>query len=245
LAELGRSPELWVATTYLYVDEAGRSRVNGGDARGRQPYFIVGVLLTNDPAALLHAIDEARAAHHFANEIHWTKQSDLRARVYREVAQRIRAVEGWAFRATRFKASSVDLRAFHGRPHLAYNHFVRIAIDAALAHSRLTIQPCLDITIDAKQRLNDDDFLHGLYARYDAPAATNGSRRTGLVAVREIASHAHDLVQACDLLSGAHHTMLTARHCGKRKAALASDVWLPSHCRAWEFDFANERVAIQ
>lgn len=193
-------------TTYVYVDEAGRSRVNGGDKYQRQPYFIVGVLCTNNPAALLRAVGEARA------------------RVYREVAQAIRAVDGWEFRAARFKASAVDLRAFHGRPHLAYNHFVRLAIDVALSCSRIVLHPGLNITIDAKQRLHQDDFLHGLHARYDATSAPNGVSRTGLVAVREIASDEHDLIQVCDLLSGAHHTMLTAQHCGNRKAALAPDV---------------------
>ena len=230
-------------TTYLYVDEAGRSRVNGGDAYGRQPYFIVGALLTNDPVSLLRAVDAARAAHHFVNEIHWTKQSDLRARVYREVARRIQAVNGWEFRAARFRVSAVDLRAFRGRPHLAYNHFVRLAIDAALGRSRLTIHAGLDITIDAKRRLHDDDFLHGLRTWYDALPAPIGDSRTGLVAVREVASHEHDLVQVCDLLSGAHHTMLTAHHCGYRKVALATDVWLATHCRAWEFDFGASQLA--
>jgi hypothetical protein len=232
-------------TTYVYVDEAGRSRVNGGDKHQRQPYFIVGVLLTSDPAALLRAVGEARTAHHFTNEIHWTKQSDLRARVYREVARKIRAVDGWEFRAARFEASAVDLRAFRGRPHLAYNHFVQLAIDVALRCSRIVLHPGLNITIDAKQRLHQDDFLHGLHARYDATSAPNGVARTGLVAVREIASDEHDLVQVCDLLSGAHHTMLRAQHCGNRKAALAPDVWLPSHCRAWEFDFARTRPRSQ
>ncbi|MEA2663813.1 MAG: hypothetical protein QOI11_757 [Candidatus Eremiobacteraeota bacterium] len=225
-------------TTYLYVDEAGRSRINGGNKNRRQPYFIVGVLLLNDPASLLHAVGEARAAHHFTNEIHWTKQSDLRARVYREVARRIDAVDEWEFRAARLEAGAVDMRSFGGRPHLAYNRFVRSAIDDALRCSQIAVHRGLDVTIDAKQRLHDDDFLRDLHAWYDDTTAPDGTPRTGLVSVREVASEEHDLVQVCDLLSGAHHTMLTAEHCGNRKAALAPDVWLPSHCRAWEFDLA-------
>lgn len=107
-------------TTYVYVDEAGRSRVQGRK-NVRQPYFIVGVLLTNDPDALLNAVREARIAHHFQNELHWSKQGNLRARVYREVAQRINVVADWEFKATRFEASAVDMRYYAGKEHLAYN----------------------------------------------------------------------------------------------------------------------------
>ncbi len=226
-------------TTYVYVDEAGRSRVNGGDKNRRQPYFIVGALLTNDPAELLRAVREARAMHNFTNEIHWTKQSDLRARVYRDVARRIRVAGGWEFRATRFEARAVNLASFGGKPHLAYNRFVRIAIDGALRFSRIAVYAGLDITIDAKQRLHEDDFLQCLRAHYDTTSSPDGTPRRGLVTIREIASKDHDLVQLCDLLSGAHHTTLTAEHCGSRKAALAPEVWLPSHCRTCEFDFAK------
>src|SRR5437660_2347080 len=105
---LGIRSSLVLPTTYVYVDEAGRSRVKGGK-NVRQPYFIVGVLLANDPDALLSAVREARTALHFDNELHWTKQSDLRARVYREVARRIGLVQDWEFKATRFQASAVDL----------------------------------------------------------------------------------------------------------------------------------------
>jgi len=99
----------------------------------------------------------------------------------------------------------------------------------------------LEITIDAKQRLHEDNFLEYLQSQYEATWAPNGRSRRGAVTVREIDSKSHDLIQVCDLLSGAYHTTLTRAHCGTRKAELASEIWLPTHCRTWEFNFARAR----
>lgn len=219
-------------TTYLFVDEAGRSRIKG--ALGDQPYFIVGVLLTNNPNALREAVARARAIHSFPNEIHWTKQSALRIRVYREVVAQIRKLPDWEYKDTCVPVKGFDLSYYGGREDLAYNRMVRHGIDAALRFPKITIHRELDITIDAKQRLGVDNCLQYIRERY---AEMELEERDGEafvtwrpVAVRELDSKLDDLIQVCDLISGARNSVL-AKACGPRKLALAPQMWIPDRCR--------------
>ena len=223
-----------MAKTYAFIDEAGRSCVTG-KLKDRQPYFIVGVLLTNRPDDLLAAIRGVRESQRFFHEIHWTKQGSTRVAAYRAVAEAVRRVGGWEYKATRFLSRAVDLRYFSGLEHLAYNRFVRMAVDSALKYPKIAVYDDLDFTIDQKSRVNYDNFLEyisfqfGTVLRMDEETITLRD-----VTVRESDSKTNDLLQLCDLFSGALHSRLTPDYCGPRKYELAGQVWLPGKCREWE-----------
>jgi hypothetical protein len=224
-------------TTHVFVDEAGRSRPTGGSKNESQPYFIVGVLVTNDPDALVRAIADVRRAHRFDNEIHWSKQSNSRVNVYRAVANAVAEVQGWDYRATRFDARRVNLKYFGGSEHRAYNRFVRLAIETTLRTSPLVIGDRLAIQIDAKERVREDNFLDYLGRQLGAEVIRASPDYVVLreVEVSEVDSKRSELVQLCDLFSGAYHSYVCApRSCGERKLQAAGDVWFATgRCRAW------------
>jgi hypothetical protein len=191
-------------------------------------------LMTNDPEALLQAVREVRKSHFYNNELHWTKQSNLRVRVYSDVAKKIRAVGDWEYKATCISAREFNLDYYDGREDLAYNRMVRHGIDAAMRFPKIDIHDALDITIDTKQRLQVDNCISYLREHYEGPFINDddGNLNYRPVEVREIDSKAHDLVQVCDLISGAKHSLL-AGICGARKAALAKAFWASARCRVW------------
>ncbi|MGA2759508.1 MAG: DUF3800 domain-containing protein, partial [Candidatus Cybelea sp.] len=205
-----------MSTTYLYVDEAGRSRLRGTLSR-EQPYFIVGVLMTNDPNALRGAIARARAAFHFPHELHWTKQGNLRNQVYERVVAEVRKVNQWAYKATCIPVENFDLSYYGNREDRAYNRMVRMGIEMALfRYPRIPIREDFDITIDMKQRLAADNCIEYIRQQCEGPEiiGRNGEEflKFRSVEVREVDSKTSDLVQLCDLFSGAKNSLL-AKNC--------------------------------
>jgi hypothetical protein len=77
---------------------------------------------------------------------------------------------------------------YAGEEHLAYNRFVRAAIDGSFRFSSIRINQALDITIDAKERLHEDNFLSYLQDQYELTRSAGRLSRQGLVTVREVDS---------------------------------------------------------
>ena len=76
---------------FLCQDESGEV------GRG-QTYFIVGLLMVREREPLWNAIRRARDRWHYANELHFSKMSDLRQRVYESVFEEVAKHEALSIR---------------------------------------------------------------------------------------------------------------------------------------------------
>jgi len=220
----------------VYVDESGRGRPDNRRDEN-QPYFIVGVFVTDRAEHLTAIVNEVCAEEHFHRELHWRRLNRTASRVYARVAERLDREEEWEYKATRFKAKEIDFRFFGGRAiaskpvkgeHYAYNFFVKEGIMAALRYSRLARDAGeIEIIVDEKARTKEDNFLE--YIRRTVAEKFPGVE----VSVRDCPSEEERLVQVCDIISGAHNTRLVQR-AGASKCAVAERVWKK---RCQEYDY--------
>jgi len=136
--------------------------------------------------------------------------------------------EDWGFKATRFKAENIDYRFFGGpskeslplREHYAYNFFVKDGIKAAIRHSHIAENADeIELIIDEKARTKEDNFLK--YVRRAVAEMCPGVSIT----VRDCPSETERLVQVCDIITGAHNTLLV-QGAGTKKIATAQKLWL-------------------
>ncbi|MGA9019109.1 MAG: DUF3800 domain-containing protein [Candidatus Cybelea sp.] len=222
---------------YVYVDESGRGRPDNRH-NPNQPFFIVGALITAVPAALKEIVELVCTEENFRRELHWREFNRTAARVYGRVATAIDQNSDWEYKATRFKASEIDFRFFGGESrearavngeHYAYNVFVKHGVKAALRFSPIMDDvEELEIIIDEKHRTKEDNFQE--YLRRSLAEMYPGVD----VVVRDCPSHEERLVQVCDIISGAHNTLLV-RAAREAKIAAAQRVWLGRcqqfHCR--------------
>lgn len=222
----------------IYVDESGRGRPHG-DRNPDQPWFIVGVLVTNRADTLTRIVNEVCDDENYRREMHWREDFNNTARrVYMRVMNRLNGEHGWEYKATRFAAEKIDFRHFGGdqeflhdahRMHYVYNRFVREGIQSALRYSAIDIPTGggVDIVVDEKARTREDNFITYLedFFAEKYPRAN--------VTVRDPASETERLIQVCDIISGAHNSLLV-RACGPKKLAVADHVWM-GRCKQWEF----------
>lgn len=217
----------------VYVDESGRGRPDN-QYKENQPYFIVGVLLTDRAAELSAIVDEVCREENFRRELHWRHFNRTSARVYVRVAARLDREAGWEYKATRFAAEQIDFR-HHGcaekfdaqRVHHIYNNFVRKGVDAALEVSEIVEGSEIEIILDEKKRTREDDFAKYLKEHYEKqyPGVS--------VIVRDAPSESERMLQLCDIVSGAHNSLIV-RACGQNKLTAAEEIWL-ARCQEWEF----------
>jgi hypothetical protein len=212
----------------VFIDESGRGRPDNRHS-DIQPWFIVGAFVTAESEALGQIVNEICDEENFRRELHWRDFNRTSSRVYMRVAERIDQQFNWEYKATRFKAEEIDFRFLGGKTrearavkgeHYAYNVFVKHGLRAVLSTSDI-IKGCteLEIVIDEKVRTKEDNFLE--YLR-----RTLAEDHPGLkVLVRDCPSGEERLIQVCDILSGAHNTLLI-RAAGPAKVAAAERVWL-------------------
>src|SRR5258707_816662 len=108
---------------FLYQDESG-------DVGRGQPHFIVGLLMVREREPLWAAIQRARDRWHYANELHFEKVSNLRAKVYEAVLVAM-ASEAAYFRyeALAVPRDAVDAGFISARRHLAYNYLTKLLLE--------------------------------------------------------------------------------------------------------------------
>jgi len=220
----------------VFVDESGRGRPDNRHNEN-QPYFIVGVLVTDRSAYLTHLVNEVCEEENFRRELHWREFNRTSSRVYCRVVERLNHEDGWEYKATRFKAERIDFRFFGAehpkskpveREHYVYNFFVKEGIAAALRYSHICeAADELEIIVDEKARTREDNFLE--YIR-----RTFAEQKPGLkVIVRDCPSETERLVQVCDIISGTHNTLLV-RAAGATKITAAERIW-GHRCQQYEY----------
>ncbi len=192
---------------FIYQDESG-------DVGRAQEFFIVGLLLVREREPLWNAIQQARDAHHYANELHFDKISSLRLRVYTQVLTDIaQLVSRFRFEALAVARPAVE-RAFspHQR-HLAYNYFTKLLLE----HRTEEVEEAV-MFADAKCRIKEDNFLEYLVLEMNlgVPFRRGANIRRVLKKVEPLDSKLDDLLQLTDLLTGCVNNWL-GHQAGERK----------------------------
>ncbi len=224
----------------VYVDESGRGRPDNRNS-DLQPFFIVGAFVTDQPSDLTEIVNKVCAEENFRRELHWRDFNNTSGRVYARVAEKMDQEQSWEYKATRFKAEEIDFRFLGGKSrearavrgeHYAYNVFVKHGVKAALRFSHLGEgAEQLEVIIDEKKRTKEDNFLE--YLRRSLAETYPGVE----VSVRDCPSEQERLVQVCDIISGAHNTLLV-KAAGPKKLAIAKRVWL-GRCQQFHYHLKN------
>ena len=171
----------------LCFDEAG--------GIGPFPIATFGLLIVNEPDAVLETVKQVRRRHSFVNELKSSKWSSWRRRVYVDV---LTEVVKHDVQATVLVAQKRDLdrRYFPVRDYMAYNYLAkRLVVRATVEVQGATLY------VDKKQRTRRDNFLEYLKAEVNLRALEDG-RPVVLKAVKDMESKRYDLIQVTDLFVG-------------------------------------------
>ncbi|HID64170.1 MAG TPA: hypothetical protein EYP49_15735 [Anaerolineae bacterium] len=151
-------------SSVLCFDEAG--------GIGPFPIIAFGLLLVNEPDAVLEAVKRVRRRYGFVNELKSSRWSNLRRRVYVDVLTE--AVKHDVL-ATVLVAQKRDLdrRYFPGKDYMAYNYLAkRLVVRATVEVQGATLY------VDKKQRTRRDNFLEYLKAEVNLGALEDGRLRS-------------------------------------------------------------------
>ena len=151
-------------SSVLCFDEAG--------GIGPFPIIAFGLLLVNEPDAVLEAVKRVRRRYGFVNELKSSRWSNLRRRVYVDVLTE--AVKHDVL-ATVLVAQKRDLdrRYFPGKDYMAYNYLAkRLVVRATVEVQGATLY------VDKKQRTRRDNFLEYLKAEVSLGALEDGRLRS-------------------------------------------------------------------
>jgi Protein of unknown function (DUF3800) len=203
---------------YLFHDESGDL---GDDC------FLIGLLKAHAREPLDAAIKRARDAWHFQNELHFSKISNLRARVYKEVIGEIaREARHFHFSSICIKKEHLDLGYFDNKKHLAYNYFTKLL----LKHRCHNVAGAVLIT-DEKTRKIEDNFAEYIEWEVNRVLCLHPNP---IERVQIISSKKDDLLQLVDLLLGCAGCLqrrtsslrkMDVAECAKR-SGLLKDIWL-------------------
>src|ERR1700730_6688748 len=170
---------------FAYQDESG------GIKHGT--YFIVGFLLVRHREPILEAIQKARKAENYWNELHFKKSGERRHRAFRSVFDEVAKVHSqFRFQALVVRNSLVNLRYYGGEKHIAYNYFTRLLLERKGVFLKSAM-----VYVDQKSRLKKDRFIHLL-----SDKMTFKLGREAICRVIETHSKEDDLIQLTDLLTG-------------------------------------------
>ena len=173
--------------------------------------FIVGVLKVYERGKLEAAIKAARDKWHFSNELHFSKMSNLRMNVYKEVFDRVSAVkDDFHFSAICVKRDKIDInKYFSGQKHLAYNYFTKLL----LKHRCKNVADA-ELVTDEKTRRIEDNFVQ--YIEWEINQLSS-SEKDPITKVTVKSSKESDLLQLTDLLTGATGAILNSAATGRKK----------------------------
>lgn len=178
---------------FIYQDESG-------DVGRGQAHFVVGLLLVREREPLWAAIQEVRDRHHYANELHFEKMSNLRCRVYADVLSAVaRHAALFRFEALAIPRSAFELSFSPHQRHLAYNYFTKLLLE----HKGAEVNDAV-MFADAKCRIKEDNFLEYLVLEMNLgiPFRQGREMRRVLKKVEPLDSKLDDLLQLTDLLTG-------------------------------------------
>jgi hypothetical protein len=207
---------------FVYQDESGEA----GHSSHRN--FVVGLLRVRDRGPIWAAIAGVRQREKFLNEMHFSKLSPFRERVYIEVFRAVRKVQReFVFSAIVVRNNLIDISRFSGKRHLAYNFFTKLL----LQNRAIGIENAIILT-DAKQRIKEDNFFDYLQSDINMTLS-----RTVIRKIESIDSKSDDVMQLTDLLVGCANNMSPGHVCGDRKTRLRkiaqeiglirrSDLWI-------------------
>lgn len=186
---------------FAYQDESG------GIKSG--PYFIVGFLLVRHREPILEAIQKARKAENYWNELHFKKTGERRHRAFRRVFDEVAKVRSqFRFLTLVVPNNLVNLRYFGGKKHAAYNYFTRLLLERKCVFLTSTM-----VYVDQKSRLEKDRFIYLLRDKINFKLG-----REAICRVIETDSKTDDLIQLTDLLTGCINNLYGGHEkCGELK----------------------------
>ena len=178
---------------FVYLDESGDTgfRFNQGSSR----YFVITLLLVNDPIPFHEAIDDLRASLGFAtgNEFKWVNSSpDVRWAF-------LRLLRKQDFTARVLVVDKTLMTAPHMRKRDTFYNFL---VQLILKHDNGTIQDAILILDESVKSRRSKQQL----ASYLRRALNTSPQERKIREVRYHRSHADNLIQATDMLVGAINT---------------------------------------
>ena len=218
---------------FLYQDESG-------DVGRGQAHFVVGLLMVHKREPLWAAVKRARDRWHYANELHFEKISNLRAKVYEAVLRAMAdEAEHFRFEALVVPRDAVNVGFFSDQRHLAYNYFTKLLLE----HRSQGVVDAV-MFADAKCRLKEDNFLEYLVVEMNlgVPFRKGFVPRRVLKKVEPLDSKSDDLLQVTDLLTGCVNNRLghPANERKQRVRRKAEQLGLIGERNIWVWQPKNE-----
>jgi hypothetical protein len=167
----------------LFSDESGID--------GNSKFFAFGMLKTtaSQRSKLLAQIKEIRQKHNFYQEIHFSKISNIRYQVYRDLLDTtLREIN---YKAIIVERSLVDFNLFDRKTYLAFNYYTRIMVEFFVNSDLNAV-----LYLDSKSRDKQDNGINYLYRKI------NQQKPDSLKAVEELDSKSSELMQLSDLYIG-------------------------------------------
>jgi len=175
---------------YIFHDDSGNLKPG---ARG---FFCPGLLLSKKPYAAYRIIKNIRNSRNFYDELHFHKISEQRAYIYVDVINSILTLEECSFYGMIVNNENASRIILGKKEYVGVNRIVKTLMSQCSLHFPHNIEAV--VFTDKKLRVRQDNFTD--YIR-------NSSRRENFkIRIKEVISidsKDDDLIQTCDLITGA------------------------------------------
>jgi len=181
---------------YIFNDDSGTLKP------GSQGFFCSGLLLINNPHSSYREIRRIRNNHNFLNELHFHKISKRRALIYVDIINSIFNLEGSYFYGMLVNNENVSRNVLGRREYVGVNRVVK----TLMKQCSMDFSQNTEATVftDKKARVRQDNFTD-----YIRDISRRENYKIRIKEVIPLDSKDDDLIQVCDLITGAARTIFS------------------------------------